>query len=316
MTTFYFNKEVDNDFKFLQEEEMTWLPLSPPLNKKEAPVSSSNHMKVSGVNTNNNTWHSLWFSSTWQNGVVVDEPNTETSHSIAQRRGRSLSLLPPGLPYYTTTTADVIPSPLHSNTSTGFMINHNDKSNNNSIWSFNKEEERRHSIAYFSSRPITPPLQQQESVQQLIQQLQRHQQQQINEYFSPTTTTMDVQYLGKGVPIDQIKASSLLIYQIQFKENYRTDYYYQQEEALDVQLNDMVIVEADRGYDLGKVVAIIQDASSITSPVKRIFRHANPAELSTHALKNEDEQKALIICQAKIKQKNLNMQVIDAEYQW
>ncbi|OAD08322.1 hypothetical protein MUCCIDRAFT_122731, partial [Mucor lusitanicus CBS 277.49] len=85
-----------------------------------------------------------------------------------------------------------------------------------------------------------------------------------------------------------------------------------------IQLNEMVIVEADRGYDLGKIIDISQTScleKGVTS-IKRIFRHANPAELATHQLKQQDEQKALVICQAKIKQKNLNMEVVDAEYQW
>lgn len=279
---------MNKEFTFLQEEdqqEAPWLPLSPPLkNKEQPPPVSTNH---SGVNT----WHSLWSSSTWQN----DQP----------KRTRSLSLVP--------AAADPFTSPLPPFQSTGFMINQSLSNTDKSIWSYNLPEERRHSIAYFA-RPITPPPQE-TSVPQLIQQLQR-QQQQINEYFSPTTSTVDVQYLGKGISIDQIK-SDQPIYQIQFKENYRTDYFYVQQQELSVDLDDMVIVEADRGYDLGKVISIVQDKSTIsTSFVKRIFRHANPAELSTHALKKQDEEKALIICQAKIKQKNLNMQVIDAEYQW
>ncbi|KAF1803846.1 PSP1 C-terminal conserved region-domain-containing protein [Mucor lusitanicus] len=192
-------------------------------------------------------------------------------------------------------------------------------------------EDRRHSIAVTQQhyvRPITPPLshplqqkqkhyqqQHQPPVQHLIQQLQ---QQQIDEYFSPTTAAIDVQCLGKGLAIDQLEPGQT-VYLVQFKGDYRSDWFYvQHDDKIRIQLNEMVIVEADRGYDLGKIIDISQTScleKGVTS-IKRIFRHANPAELATHQLKQQDEQKALVICQAKIKQKNLNMEVVDAEYQW
>ncbi|KAL9548012.1 hypothetical protein MBANPS3_005889 [Mucor bainieri] len=243
---------------------------------------------------------------------------------------------------YSSFNKSPLPSPLAS---TGFMTNDADKTS--SIWSFDynnnplmRLDDRRHSIAVTQQhyvRPITPPpshplqqqpkqkhphqqhhhhqQQQQPPVQHLIQQLQ---QQQIDEYFSPTTAAIDVQYLGKGLSIDQLEPDQT-VYLVQFKGDYRSDWFYiQHDDKIRIQLNEMVIVEADRGYDLGKSIDISQVSSlekGITS-VKRIFRHANPAELATHQLKQQDEQKALAICQAKIKQKNLNMEVVDAEYQW
>jgi hypothetical protein len=187
-----------------------------------------------------------------------------------------------------------------------------------------RDEERRHSIAvtqHHFTRPITPPPYQpsaSQQIQQLIQQVQ--QQQQIDEYFSPTTVVIDVQCLGKGIPTDHLNENQM-IYQVQFKAKYRSDCFYvqQQQQQQGFHLGDMVIVEADRGYDLGKIVAAnakTSEANEHVNQVKRIFRHANPAELATYDLKSQDEQKALIICQAKIKQKNLNMEVVDAEYQW
>ncbi|KAI8092218.1 PSP1 C-terminal conserved region-domain-containing protein [Gilbertella persicaria] len=183
---------------------------------------------------------------------------------------------------------------------------------NNSIWSFDyssvvhnrDEEQRRHSIAVTQHiRPPTPPLQQ-------------NQQQQIDEYFSPTTACMDVQYLGKGIPLNDLPEDQT-VYQVEFKAKYRSDYAYVQQDAnLSFCLNDMVIVEADRGYDLGKVIGLLDKHSTPVDQIKRIFRHANSAELTTYEQKEQDEQKALATCQSKIKQKNLNMEVVDAEYQW
>lgn len=216
-------------------------------------------------------------------------------------------------------------------------FNHPVRERSASIWTFDwnppaataipsREEERRHSIAAFS-RPLTPPpqpqqQQQQQKIQQLIQQVQ--QQQKIDEYFSPTTTMIDVQALGKGTSLNQL-GEKQLIYQVQFKVKHRSDFFYVlNDNEEEFKLDDMVVVEADRGYDLGKIVAIIESKEqrkkkklmSGDTVIKRIFRHANPSELITYEQKKQDEQKALVICQVKIKQKDLNMEVVDAEYQW
>lgn len=184
-----------------------------------------------------------------------------------------------------------------------------------------QQEERRHSIAVFN-RPLTPPPQpqQQQKIQQLIHQVQ--QQQKIDEYFSPTTTMIDVQALGKGMLLSQL-GDKQLIYQVQFKVKHRSEFFYTLSDE-EFKVDDMVVVEADRGYDLGMIVSIVETKEqrkkkklvSNEVTIKRIFRHANPSELVTFELKKQDEQKALVICQAKIKQKGLNMEVVDAEYQW
>ncbi|KAI7883624.1 PSP1-domain-containing protein [Lichtheimia hyalospora FSU 10163] len=110
--------------------------------------------------------------------------------------------------------------------------------------------------------------------------------------------------------------------------------------SIPVEKDDWVIVEADRGRDLGKVVArdlpvdqVIllmqqQQASSWDhsqtdhgthappSTPKRIVRLASAAEITLLVTKRQDEQKALLICQTKSKQKKLMMDIVDAEYQW
>ena len=49
---------------------------------------------------------------------------------------------------------------------------------------------------------------------------------------------------------------------------------------------------------------------------KMIYRHAQPPEVNMLLDKARDEAKALSICRAKCKQKNLDMEVVDAEFQW
>ncbi|KAI8064434.1 PSP1 C-terminal conserved region-domain-containing protein [Gongronella butleri] len=137
--------------------------------------------------------------------------------------------------------------------------------------------------------------------------------------------------------------------------------------ALRPMMGDLVIVEADRGKDLGKVAhngipcsqlidqmannkqthpfdtssapssasndvaaspnAAAHDSNTAQQPqhtdagsagilVKRIFRLAAPDEINLLLVKGQDEQRALVICQQKIKQRKLQMEVVDAEYQW
>ncbi|ORX59398.1 PSP1-domain-containing protein [Hesseltinella vesiculosa] len=138
--------------------------------------------------------------------------------------------------------------------------------------------------------------------------------------------------------------------------------------TIPVNTDDWVIVEADRGRDLGKVVAIdlplhqvewllsssspttldtppfldrppspsvsssssssassangispvplTPSSPSAAAPSKRICRLATPSEITLLVTKRQDEQKALLICQSKSKQKSLPMDIVDAEYQW
>lgn len=58
--------------------------------------------------------------------------------------------------------------------------------------------------------------------------------------------------LGKGVPLSAVPASWPL-YIVEFKAG-RTDLFYLTDLSLDIRVGDLVIVEADRGKDLGKVV--------------------------------------------------------------
>ncbi|ORZ20319.1 PSP1 C-terminal conserved region-domain-containing protein [Absidia repens] len=58
-------------------------------------------------------------------------------------------------------------------------------------------------------------------------------------------------------------------------------------------------------------------SSSAAAPLpKQICRLATPSEITLLVTKRHDEQKALLICQTKSKQKNLLMDIVDAEYQW
>jgi cell fate regulator YaaT (PSP1 superfamily) len=157
------------------------------------------------------------------------------------------------------------------------------------------------------------------------------------------------QDLGRGVPLHSVPASWPL-YIVEFKAG-RTDLFYTTDPTLDVRTGDLVIVEADRGKDLGKVVndsitlaeveafqrqqaaasAAYDEPMSPTASgagagaastskkeinPKMIYGKAQPQDTHLLVTKMQDEMKALQLCQQKVRQKQLPMEVIDAEYQW
>jgi cell fate regulator YaaT (PSP1 superfamily) len=109
-------------------------------------------------------------------------------------------------------------------------------------------------------------------------------------------------------------------------------------------VGDLVIVEADRGEDLGRVTAEISvakmrscisgsdedigtDKNEISTELaallrskeivpKRIHRLAQNSDLKLLQAKAQEEALAMVRCQSRIRQKKLPMDVVDAEYQW
>ena len=130
-----------------------------------------------------------------------------------------------------------------------------------------------------------------------------------------------------------------ILYNIKFKRTQRTF-------ALGPRLNrelkigTYVKVEADRGEDLGIVVGKVPPDKHPTrqnsfrgtlgelGPVppppgtapapdlKRIIRLATHDEVSLLTMKREEEEELLKICRAKVRQRGLPMNVVDAEYQF
>lgn len=156
----------------------------------------------------------------------------------------------------------------------------------------------------------------------------------VDEYFDPEARRKSLADVGKGIPLSQIPTTTPL-YIVEFKAG-RSDLFYAGDSlAAMVKKGDLVIVEADRGKDLGKVVndnitpsqvQQLQQQQAEQMPEllrsnkelhpKRIYRLAQPGEVAMLLTKSQDEIKALQICQTKVRQKKLPMEVVDAEYQW
>ena len=186
--------------------------------------------------------------------------------------------------------------------------------------------------------------------------------------------------LGKGVPLHSVP-SSWPLFIVEFKAG-RTDLFYLTDLTQNIRVGDLVMVEADRGKDLGTVVNDSITLAEVeafqrqqmergfggggssgsgepTSPggmtgstggngkkeinPKMIYGKATAQEMQyvfpllsfslmscvpnfsslfsfffnrPLAAKNQDELKALQLCQSKVRAKKLPMEVIDAEYQW
>ena len=143
------------------------------------------------------------------------------------------------------------------------------------------------------------------------------------------------------------------LYIVEFKQG-RTDLYFKQSQSANVGQNggdickgDLVIVEADRGKDLGSVIndSITVDQvqtflahqaelaaggqsdgvhpaamtlSRLTRSVnpKRLFAKAGPSDTSLLHAKAQDEERALTLCTTKVNQRGLPMSVVAAEMQW
>lgn len=111
------------------------------------------------------------------------------------------------------------------------------------------------------------------------------------------------------------------IVEVSFKGN-RREYYVAEQ---DVGISDYVIVEADRGEDLGRVTAAgavaerkcsgCSTGCSAPVPERRILRTARPEEVDNAVVLRSDEPRVRRITREKVLQHGLKMKVSEAEWQ-
>ncbi|KAK9241130.1 PSP1 C-terminal conserved region-domain-containing protein [Lipomyces kononenkoae] len=139
------------------------------------------------------------------------------------------------------------------------------------------------------------------------------------------------------------------LYCVEFKSGRIDVFYIAEGSNLDVKPGDVVIVDADRGRDLGRVThvnisvetaheikiqqhkeqqfALQQNGGEITGQTdsgpnpmtlqpKQIIRFAQPMEIQQLSKKRNDENRALEICMQKVEERGMVMHVLDSEYQW
>uniref|UniRef100_A0A7S2RAB1 U-box domain-containing protein n=1 Tax=Rhizochromulina marina TaxID=1034831 RepID=A0A7S2RAB1_9STRA len=124
------------------------------------------------------------------------------------------------------------------------------------------------------------------------------------------------------------------VYQVKFKRNQRNFLLSGGNSCRgSVTTGSIVVVEADRGEDLGVVVSkmpleqFVEESAttaghkprgfgSMFQDTKRVLRLATEEEKVKLREKNEEEEQVLRVCRNKVKQRSLPMYVIDAEYQF
>ena len=108
-----------------------------------------------------------------------------------------------------------------------------------------------------------------------------------------------------------------LLYEIEFKASRRE--YYENTYSLQLQENEWVIVQAERGEDMGfvhKIVEFNAQAGPKPPKLKGILRQAIYDDHEKLAKNREMETQSYDQCKEAIKQHGLDMKLVDVEYQY
>lgn len=101
---------------------------------------------------------------------------------------------------------------------------------------------------------------------------------------------------------------------VRFKKNGKIYYFHPQE--LPIQLHDNVIVETARGLEFGEVVLGPKDVpeEQLTNPLKDVLRIATEEDQKRHEDNLIAEKEAFKICQTKIAQHKLPINLVEVSY--
>ena len=92
--------------------------------------------------------------------------------------------------------------------------------------------------------------------------------------------------------------------------------YYFDPEGLHIEKEDLVIVETTRGIEHG--IAVIPhkvvEENDVVSPLKKVIRVATNKDRLIIAENNEIEKQAFVMCLEKVKEHNLEMNLVDVEF--
>jgi len=106
--------------------------------------------------------------------------------------------------------------------------------------------------------------------------------------------------------------------EVQFKRERKG--YYLNKDNLDIKVGDYVVVEVDRGEDLGKVAVIGELAdrkhSEKISSLGKIRRFATQKEIESLEKVSDKEGEAFEICMKKVEEHQLDMKLVDTEWQF
>ena len=117
------------------------------------------------------------------------------------------------------------------------------------------------------------------------------------------------------IELEGFAQSSRVYYKVQFNQLH-SDLFHPNRN-IKIELNDYVLTEADRGYDIGKVVEIVRQPSIREAQnAKRILRLATQHEVAQLPEKAKREQRALEIGKSTAMNFKLPMEITAAEFQF
>jgi cell fate regulator YaaT (PSP1 superfamily) len=106
------------------------------------------------------------------------------------------------------------------------------------------------------------------------------------------------------------------IIQVELKGEH-TDYFLNAKD-LPIAEGDYVVVQVERGRDMGKVVRCGSDLDKITKSraiTQEVLRRASDDDMARYEENMRKEEEARSVCEEKIKARNLPMKLVDVEYQ-
>lgn len=92
-------------------------------------------------------------------------------------------------------------------------------------------------------------------------------------------------------------------------------YHFSADSITDVKVGDMVVVETSRGWQLGQVAQVLEDATPPPEGWKPVDRRATPRDLLLRQMWQMKEAEVVSICKAKAAELNLvGIKIVSAEY--
>jgi cell fate regulator YaaT (PSP1 superfamily) len=105
------------------------------------------------------------------------------------------------------------------------------------------------------------------------------------------------------------------IYLVEFKGSRKE--YFANPDCLSIRPNEFVIVQAERGEDMGKVTKRVPaEMVKLEKKPQKVLRLATPEDLSKFMANREKEKERLKECERMASERNLQMKLVDAELQF
>ena len=105
------------------------------------------------------------------------------------------------------------------------------------------------------------------------------------------------------------------IYLVEFKGSRKE--YFANPDCLSVRPGDHVIIQAERGEDMGRVIKKIPvEMGKLEKKPQNILRLARPEDLNKLLANREKEKQCVKQCEKMISERNLEMKLVDAEFQF